>query len=425
MNKTPLHLRIQQTLGPGLIFAAVSIGVSHLVQSTRAGALYGLSMLGIIVLAHVMKYPAFRFGPEYTAITGKTILFGFKRQGTWALVLFAFLSIPHMFGGTAAVTLVTAGLFKTVLGLDMDIKTIVLIMLVGCPIILIIGRYHLLDRIIKILMVVLVLSTIATTVIVVPNINWGNSVTFYPSTIDFKMILFMVALFGWMPSPMDTTVWHSLWAKAKMSDSDGHFDQKGSRLDFHVGYIGTVILAICFMFLGFAVMYKSGASFSNNAAEFAAQFIGLYTKSLGDWSAPIIKISALAVMFSTTLVIVDAYPRAIAALSQQFDTDIQLEEQIHDSKARRWYIGSMLVLSIGVLMIVYLFTGTFKTLVDFATTFSFLSAPIIAWLVHRSIMSDDIPINQRPPVWLLRYSALCVTGLSLFALGYIYILIRY
>ena len=34
-----------QTLGPGILFASTAIGVSHLIQSTRAGAEYGFSLL--------------------------------------------------------------------------------------------------------------------------------------------------------------------------------------------------------------------------------------------------------------------------------------------------------------------------------------------------------------------------------------------
>ena len=40
-------------LGPGLLFAATSIGVSHLVQSTRAGATSGILMLLFVLLACV------------------------------------------------------------------------------------------------------------------------------------------------------------------------------------------------------------------------------------------------------------------------------------------------------------------------------------------------------------------------------------
>ena len=38
-----------KTLGPGLLWAGVAIGVSHLVQSTRAGVIYGFELVGIIL----------------------------------------------------------------------------------------------------------------------------------------------------------------------------------------------------------------------------------------------------------------------------------------------------------------------------------------------------------------------------------------
>ena len=58
-----------KTLGPGILFASTAIGVSHLVQSTRAVAEYGLAMLIFIILVNVMKYPFFEFGSRYTNIT--------------------------------------------------------------------------------------------------------------------------------------------------------------------------------------------------------------------------------------------------------------------------------------------------------------------------------------------------------------------
>lgn len=41
--------------GPGLVMAAAAIGVSHLVQSTRAGAEYGFSLIGIVLLVNLFK----------------------------------------------------------------------------------------------------------------------------------------------------------------------------------------------------------------------------------------------------------------------------------------------------------------------------------------------------------------------------------
>ena len=46
-------------LGPGLLFAGAAIGVSHLVQSTRAGADFGFTLIWVLRLSNIMKYPFF------------------------------------------------------------------------------------------------------------------------------------------------------------------------------------------------------------------------------------------------------------------------------------------------------------------------------------------------------------------------------
>jgi len=65
------------SLGPGLLFAGAAIGVSHLVQSTKAGAEFGFGLLWALLLVHLFKYPFFQFGPRYAAATGETLLDGY------------------------------------------------------------------------------------------------------------------------------------------------------------------------------------------------------------------------------------------------------------------------------------------------------------------------------------------------------------
>ena len=52
--------RFSKTAGPGILFASTAIGVSHLVQSTRAGADFGLLILGFVILVTLLKYPFFK-----------------------------------------------------------------------------------------------------------------------------------------------------------------------------------------------------------------------------------------------------------------------------------------------------------------------------------------------------------------------------
>ena len=55
-----------KALGPGLLFASMAIGTSHLVLSTKAGAQYGWIMIVPTLLANLLKYPFFEFGVRYT-----------------------------------------------------------------------------------------------------------------------------------------------------------------------------------------------------------------------------------------------------------------------------------------------------------------------------------------------------------------------
>ena len=113
----------RKALGPGFLFAAVSVGVSHLVQSTRAGAGYGLSLLAVIVLILIIKYPLFEFGQRYAAATGHSLLEGYRRQGKWCLSLYLVLTIGTMFTVLAAVTAVTAGLAIQLTGMHWPVGT--------------------------------------------------------------------------------------------------------------------------------------------------------------------------------------------------------------------------------------------------------------------------------------------------------------
>jgi len=56
---------LKKTLGPGILFASTAIGVSHLVQSTKAGALFGFGLLWAVMASNVLKYPFFEFGSRY------------------------------------------------------------------------------------------------------------------------------------------------------------------------------------------------------------------------------------------------------------------------------------------------------------------------------------------------------------------------
>ena len=260
-----------KNLGPGLLFAGAAIGVSHLVQSTRAGADFGLGLLWALLLANLFKYPFFQYGPRYTAATGESLLEGYKKLGKGVLATYYLLSFATMFTIQTAVTIVTAGLASSLfgnLGFDPElaVKVWTVIVLLVCLGLLIIGKYKLLDNLIKIIIVVLSISTILAVIMALYGHNSNISlVQVLPK--ETAKIAFLIAFMGWMPAPLDISVWHSLWAVEKQKD-DKTFKPKSALFDFNIGYIGTVILGLGFMLLGCLIMFGTGETFSDSAGVF-------------------------------------------------------------------------------------------------------------------------------------------------------------
>ncbi|MFT5134735.1 MAG: Mn2+/Fe2+ NRAMP family transporter [Gammaproteobacteria bacterium] len=415
--------QLANSLGPGLLFAAVSVGVSHLVQSTRAGAIYGLAMLVFIGFGLITKYPACRFGQQYAVATRTTLLEAFRKQGTWSLVLVGIITFSVMFTGVAAVTLVAAGIAKATFGLNISAVFISACILIAGMTLLTIGKFHWLDISIKVLVIIMAVSTLAATFFAIPNIDWSLSARFLPEHFDMLTIMFIVGLVGWMPVPLDTAILQSIWTVAKSHESPTPLDWRSSSVDFHVGYLGSAFLAVCFLLMGTALIHGSGVKMEGSASGFATQLISLYQQSLGDWSKSIISISALAVMLSTVLTLLDGYPRSIAILYLRFKSAETPNSKDDQMAMQAAYLSSMIILIVGALILQYFFIKSFIALIAFATAISFITAPFLAWLIHRAMTSSQVPAELRPGRFLRAYSLTSVCLLTFFALYYIYLLI--
>ena len=298
-----------QKLGPGLLFAGAAIGVSHLVQSTRAGADFGLGLLWALLLVNFFKYPFFQFGPRYALATGESLLAGYAKLGKGVIVTYFVLTIATMFTIQTAVTIVTAGLAVELFGISSNIVYWGVVITLICATLLSFGRYGLLDRGMKVIIFVLSISTFVAAFLAFgqsKDIEWTQVLP--ASTTGFA---FLIAFMGWMPGPLDISVWHSLWSLEKKKRMQ-NLTVKQSLFDFNVGYLTTIVLGVCFVLLGTLVMYGTGIGFSSSGGAFAQQLIALYTSSLGNGAYWIIGIAAFTTMFSTTLTTLDASPRAMA-----------------------------------------------------------------------------------------------------------------
>ena len=377
-------IKFLQKLGPGLLFAGAAIGVSHLVQSTKAGSNFGFGLLWALLLINLIKYPFFQYGPRYAAATGENLLQGYKKLGKWALRIYALLTLATMFTIQTAVTIVTAGIAFSLFGSSFSLELWAVIILGFCFLLLLLGRYNLLDKMMKIIIILLSISTLLAV-----GIAFNNSGSELPWAQVFPTsnheVIFLIAFMGWMPAPLDVSIWHSLWAVEKQKTTDV-FEKKSALLDFNIGYVSTIILGVCFLLLGGLVMYGSGKSFSDSGGEFSLQLIDMYTENLGDWSFAIIGVAAFTTMFSTTLTTLDASPRAMN----------KTVELILEKKIEKGYSAWLILLILGTAIVFFFFLSEMGSLIKIATILSFLTAPFYAIMNYLVLCSKHTPKAWQP-----------------------------
>ena len=393
-------------LGPGLLFAGAAIGVSHLVQSTKAGAEFGFGLIWALLLCNFFKYPFFLFGTKYAFSTGETLLHGYKKIGDYVLYIYLILSVVTVFTIQAAVTIVTAGLAVELFGFTNNITIISAIILIICILILTIGKYKLLDNFIKIVILILALSTLfAVGYATTNNIGEFKFNQIFPS--EVSGIIFLAAFMGWMPAPLDVSIWQSIWTKEKLR-INSKIKYKSALFDFNVGYISTVLLGLCFVALGAFVMFGSGQTFSDNGSEFANQLIKLYTANLGENVKIFISVAAFTTMLSTTITCLDASPRA---MSQTL--------KLLNFKKISGYNTWILIISIITMMIFLFFESEMGSLIKIATILSFLTAPVYAIMNYSLVNSKFMPEKFKLSKSMKLYSILGIIFLTIFSIWYL------
>lgn len=381
-----------QALGPGLLWAGTAVGVSHLVQSTRAGAGYSLALLWLIIAANVFKYPAFEAGPRYTAATGTSLLEGYRLRGRWVVVAFMLLTVSTMFTVLAGVTIVTAGMATALLPLGFDLATWSAILLAASVALLGLGRFRALEGFMTAMMLLLTASTLLAVALLVPSIDPARLV-FTPllPPSEPAHLMFVASLVGWMPSAIDIAVWQSLWALEKQRTTGVAVPWRHARLDFEIGYWGTTFLAALFVVLGAATLFGTGQAIPDNGAAFAGLLIDVYAGALGEWARPLILVAAFTTMLSTTVAVADGFPRALEAAWQRL---AQPESALGERSPVYWValLGSAWV----AWAIIWAAAGSLRSLVDLATALTGLTAPALAALNLWAISGPEVPASFRP-----------------------------
>lgn len=390
-------------------------------QSTRAGANAGFGLAGVILLALVLKYPFFEFGPRYAAATGNSLVEGYQRIGRWAIWLYLILTVATALIVQVAVVLFTAFVLTHAFGLDWPLALVGGLICLLSAILLWVGRFKWLDASIKLVLVLLAISTLIAASVALPAADF-SSVKLLPLESGSMIVsfAFVLALVGWMPTAIDLAVWSSLWTLAKDESEGSRSSVANARLDFNIGYVGTGILAFAFVMLGATVMYGSGENFSPQGTLFSAQLVELYVQMLGDWTRPVVLVAVITTMLSTSLTVIDGFPRALDRTVRVL-RNIDPGESIKPSRSPYWL--SLVTLAVLTIVVLAFFLSNLTAMIDFATIVSFLTAPVLGYLNLKAVTSADVPAEHRPGRTML---ALSYVGLILLGgIAAIYLVTRF
>jgi Mn2+/Fe2+ NRAMP family transporter len=284
-------------------------------------------------------------------------------------------------------------------------------------ILLIVGRYKLLEISLKYVISILFSALLVTTILVIAN-GKVTEVAHFKTPIIFNEvgILFLIGLMGWMPTAVEASSWISLWSIEKFKNSKHKPTLKEALQEFQFGYFTTAILAILFMVIGWFSLYGTNTELSNNAVVFADQLVQLFTINIGSWAYILIAIAAFATMFSTCITAHDALSRvSVDILSLLFPKNEAIKN--------KGFVTGVLLLAVINFMVISLFSANMGLLVALATFVSFVMAPIIGYMNLKNVMGSEIPKIDRPnkKLQILTYSG--IVFLTLFSIYYCWMLL--
>ncbi len=404
-------------LGPGLLLASTSIGTSHLVLSTRAGAHYGIVFFFIILCALILKYPLFEFGPRYTAATGKSLLHGYADQGKWAVWLFILIIVLDMFAVTGAITAVCAGLLTSFIDLKISATLLSALILIINTVLLGFGKFQGLNFLIKGISILLFLSLLiafVSTIIQGPNLPLGEHGWHLSELSTGAGLALTIGLIGFMPTGLEVSTLHSIWSEEQIKVMGRRPTLKEALLDFKVGYVFTIVTGLMFALMGAYVVYGSGQRLEGNSTQFSISLLEIFTKRVGAWLYPILAIAAFGTIYGTLVSVMDGFARGFLSGVESLKLGWERKDRTILS-----LLPVLILEALGAFLMLTFFKGGMVKILDVVTILVFLTAPIIGFLNLRAIQSKEIPEPFRPGAPLIYLAYLGNVAMLITAIYYI------
>jgi Mn2+/Fe2+ NRAMP family transporter len=307
---------VLKQLGPGLIISAVIVGSGELIVTPKLGAAEGFHLLWFIILGCFIKVfvqielGRFAVSKGMTTLEAMNLMPGPRFIVSWLLWLWLLMylalifQVAGMIGGLASVfSLAGAPLSETMLAIVTGLS---------CAILLVVGRYRLVEVISTALVVIFTLTTLVavgavqSTPYAISGAQIAEGLKFHlPSTFTTAF-----AAFGIIGVGASELIYYPYWCLEKgYAKSVGPLDHTATwverakgwmrilKIDAWLSFAIYTTATIAFYLLGASVLHAKGLVVADEKMIPTLSF--MYRETFGEWSYWLFLLGAFAVLYST------------------------------------------------------------------------------------------------------------------------------
>ena len=348
-----------KNIGPGLVIAATGLGAGDLIAASVAGASFGTTILWVAILGALMKFAMNEGLTRWQLATGSTLLEGWVQRLPKIISLYFFVYLLLWSFIVAGALIAGTGLAAHALFPELSVEVWGIIHSLLAVILILVGRYALLENLMKFFMGLMLLVVIICAAMVAADIPGILSGLLVPSVPEGS-ILFIISVIGGVGGSV-TLLCYGYWIRER--EWNRPEDLPRSRFDLVVAYSLTGLFGIGIMIIAAGVNAEvmTGPQMALGVANHLGSVIGPFGKwcfLIGFWSA----------VFSSMLGVWQGIPYLFADFVQQYtykpDKPVPVDLQ---SRAYRGYllylaIPPMLLLMINKpvwLVVMYAAAGAF------------------------------------------------------------------
>lgn len=305
-------------IGPGIVYAAATIGTGELVLTATAGARYGYLLMWTVFLCCILKYFHTDACGRYTLATGGYLTEGWYRIGRLGQFLVAAYFVFHMIEWLPAMSAYASTTGTALYGLlgGLSFQWWGALALVVSIAFMLKGRYDWLERIMTVLLIVFLLGILTVSIMVFPEnpgalFQWG-----IPR--DTQGILVMMGLIGFIGFGYEST-YYTYWFHEKVFRRPGvkvstvvapfvptptnveRFKQweKLLRADLLILWICVAVFSAAMIIDGAEVLKPRGVTLGG--ARLVIEMSKIFTETFGSWSGWLFMLGAFATLYTTLL----------------------------------------------------------------------------------------------------------------------------